>query len=82
MRALTKRDFLLRSATLALGSLLVGSGIAPAAPKARQLRASVNGATNRAFAGMRRRFGRLRVSSIDDAFRLANRKTEIEITLS
>lgn len=81
IRPLTKRDFIVKAAALAVGSMILSSGLAVAAPKVRNLQATIKGASNRAFQGMRRRFGRIRVSSIDDAFRLANRKAEIEFTI-
>ena len=48
--------------------------------KSRSIRVSMKNANLPLRSGMRRRLARIQVSSVEDAFRLANRKTEIEIT--
>lgn len=82
MNPLTKRSFLFKVSFLVFGTVIAGTGFAIAAPTVRKLRASVKGISNQAFVGMRRRLRRLPIATVNDAFRLANRKAEIEITLS
>lgn len=81
MAAITKRAFIAKSA-LALGAIAAGSVIAAPAKSTRQLRASVKNAATGARTGLRKRLSRIPLSDTDGAFRLANRKTEIEITIS
>ncbi|MFZ4776004.1 MAG: hypothetical protein ACOYM3_11600 [Terrimicrobiaceae bacterium] len=83
MSSVTKRRFLKQTAILGMGYALCVSlsGVASAALGKMRLRASAKTALPGARLGLKRRLKNISDLTVKDAFRMANRKTEIEITI-
>ena len=75
-----RRSFLIQLSAATVGAATVGLSLASAWAQAfpYRLRQSTRAVVQRA--GLSRRLSRAKVSNFDDAFKLANRKTEIEVT--
>ena len=82
MLTVTKRVFLQRSVLVAASSVLFGTlpSLASAAIGKLPLRASAKTGNPNAKPGFKRRLGKFQTFTVEDAFRLANRHTEIQIT--
>lgn len=83
MFSVTKRRFLKQTAILGLGLAFCASlpGVASAALGKMRLRALAKTSLPGARLGLKRRLKNMPDLTVEDAFRMANRKTEIEITI-
>jgi len=80
MSTLTKRAFIKSGVSALFGAMIAVPSLFGQLAKSRSIRVSMKDANSPLRSGMRRRLARIQVSSVEEAFRLANRKTEIEIT--
>jgi len=79
MSILTKRAFIKSLVSALFGAMIAVPSLFGHLAKSRSLRVSMKDTNSQLRSGVRRRLARIQVSSVEEAFRLANRKTEIEI---
>jgi len=82
MQSLTKRSFIFRPAAIGAGAMFLGSasGLASIVAGNRKLRGNAKVENVKARPALKRRLDTFQITTVSNAFRMANAKTEIDFS--